>query len=39
LPGIESDQPVMPSALEKIKAFRQGTNTDGSPILIEPFEQ
>ncbi|HHZ83341.1 MAG TPA: hypothetical protein EYN60_04915 [Nitrospirales bacterium] len=39
LPGIESDQPVMPFALEKIKAFQQGINTDGSPILLEPFEQ
>ena len=39
LPGIESDQPVMPSALEKIKAFRQGIDTNGPHILLDHLEK
>ncbi len=39
LPGIAPDQPVMPSALEKIKAFRQGIDSKGSPMLLEYIEK
>lgn len=39
LPGIEFDQPVIPSALERIKTFRQGIDASGSPILLELFEK
>ena len=38
LPGIASDQPVLPSALRNIKAFRESFDPKGSPFLVEPLK-
>ena len=38
LPGIASDQPVRPSALKNIKAFRQSIDPKDAPILLEPLK-
>jgi carboxyl-terminal processing protease len=36
---LNPDEPIQPSALEQIKAFRQTLDTGGSPILLDYIEQ